>query len=187
MIVELGGHARQFLALVGLREKIADLRAEGFQTAAGGVGENELEAAGLFGKGESWEHGRYLAEYENLAWGPGYFPFLYGARPDSTYDPATGNAPTNWELYRAMWGEHGEFIIDGNLKSVEYVDRLQGIHVPTLIMAGDHDECDPSLSLEMSAKIADSKLVILPNSGHMNFVDQPELWQKTVEEFLDDK
>jgi len=146
---------------------------------------NELEQAGLFGKGELWEHGRYTAEYETLAWGPGYFPFLYGARPDSTYDPAAGNAPTNWELYREMWGSHGEFVIDGNLKSVEYVDRLATIHVPTLILAGDHDECNPSLSKEMHEKIAGSKLVILPNSGHMNFVDQPEMWQKAVEGFLD--
>jgi proline iminopeptidase len=144
---------------------------------------NELEAAGLFGKGEIWEHGRYPAEYANLAWGPGYFPFLYGARPDSTYDPATG-APTNWELYREMWGSHGEFVIDGNLKSVEYLDRLSTIHVPTLVIAGDHDECDPALSKEMHEKIAGSQLVILPNSGHMNFVDQPELWEKTVEGFL---
>jgi proline iminopeptidase len=147
---------------------------------------NELEKAGLFGKGEVWEHGRYTEEYEKLAWGPGYFPFLYGARPDSSYDPAQGNAPTNWELYRVMWGEHGEFIIDGNLKSVEYVDRLATIHVPTLVMAGDHDECDPALSREMHEKIAGSKLEILPNAGHMNFVDQPVIWQKTVEGFLGD-
>ena len=83
-----------------------------------------------------------------------------------------------------MWGEHGEFIIDGNLKSVKYVDRLATIHVPTLVMAGDHDECDPSLSREMHEKIAGSKLEILPNAGHMNFVDQPVMWQKTVEGFL---
>ncbi len=49
--------------------------------------------AGLFGKGEAWEHGRYPAEYETLAWGPGYFPFLYGARPDSTYDPSRRQRP----------------------------------------------------------------------------------------------
>lgn len=145
---------------------------------------NELEQAGLFGKGELWEHGRYPAEYEKLAWGNGYFPYLYGARPDANYDPAA-NAPTDWPLYREMWGSHGEFVIDGNLKSVEYVDRLHTIHVPTLIVVGDHDECDPSLSREMHEKIAGSKLVILPNAGHMNFVDQPDLWQKAVEGFLD--
>jgi proline iminopeptidase len=145
---------------------------------------NELEQAGLFGKGEIWEHGRYPAEYETLAWGNGYFPFLFGARPDATYDPATGNAPTNWELYREMWGSDGEFVIDGNLKSVEWVDRLPTIHVPTLILVGDHDECDPSLSKEMHEKIAGSKLVIFPNAGHMNFIDQPEMWQKAVNGFL---
>jgi proline-specific peptidase len=144
----------------------------------------ELETAGLFGKGEAWEHGRYPAEYANLAWGPGYFPFLYGARPDANYDPLGGLTTTSWELYREMWGSHGEFVIDGNLKSVEYVDRLATIHVPTLVMAGDHDECDPALSKEMHEKIAGSQLVILPNSGHMNFVDQPDLWEKTVEGFL---
>ncbi|MGD0913500.1 MAG: proline iminopeptidase-family hydrolase [Terracidiphilus sp.] len=145
---------------------------------------NQLEAAGLYGKGALWEHGRYPAEYETLAWGDGYFPFLYGARPDANYDPATGNAPTNWELYRQMWGSDGEFIIDGNLKSVEWVDRLHTIHVPTLIVVGDHDECDPSLSREMHDKIAGSKLAIMPNSGHMNFIDQPDLWQKAVGGFL---
>ena len=145
---------------------------------------NELEQAGLFGKGAAWEHGRYPAEYAALAWGHGYFRFLYGARPDASYDPVAGNAPTNWELYRVMWGSHGEFVIDGNLSSVEYVDRLPSIHVPTLVLVGDHDECDPSLSKEMHEKIAGSKLVILPNSGHMNFVDQPEMWHKAVQGFL---
>ncbi len=148
---------------------------------------NELEQAGLFGKGEPWEHGRYPAEYANLAWGTGYFPFLFGARPDANYDPSAGNAPTNWELYRAMWGSDGEFVIDGNLKSVEYVDRLPSIKVPTLVLVGDHDECAPSLSKQMHEKIAGSKLVILPNSGHMNFIDQPEMWQKAVEGFLGGK
>jgi len=145
---------------------------------------NELEQAGLFGKGAAWERGRYPEEYEKLAWGDGYFPFLYGARPDSNYDPAQGNAPTNWELYREMWGSHGEFVIDGNLKSVEYVDRLPSIKVPTLVVVGDHDECDPSLSREMHDKIAGSKLVVLPNSGHMNFIDQPDMWNKAVDNFL---
>jgi pimeloyl-ACP methyl ester carboxylesterase len=40
------------------------------------------------------------------------------------------------------------------------------------------------MSREMHEKIKGSKLVILPNSGHMTFVDQPDLWLKAVEEFL---
>ena len=147
---------------------------------------NELEAAGLFGKGEVWEHGRYPAEYANLAWGPGYFPFLYGARPDPTYDPQGEEMGTSWELYREMWGSHGEFVIDGNLASVEYTDRLPSIKVPTLITVGDHDECDPSLAKEMHALIPDSKLVVIPQSGHATFVDQPRIYLEAVQSFLAD-
>lgn len=145
---------------------------------------NAFERAGLFGKGAAWEHGRYPPQYATLAWGDGYFPRLYGARPDPDYDPQAQDTSTAWDLYREMWGSHGEFVIDGNLSSVEYLNQLPGIKVPTLILVGDHDECDPSLSKEMNAKIKGSKLVILPNSGHMAFVDQPNLWNKSVAEFV---
>jgi proline iminopeptidase len=147
----------------------------------------ELEKTGLFGKGKPWEQRRYPDEYARLAWGDGYFPYLYGARPDPNYDPAAGNTTNSWELYREMWGSDGEFVIDGNLKLVEYATKLPGIRVPTLIICGDHDEVDPSLSRAMHEKIAGSKLVILPNSGHLAFVDQPNLYIQAVNEFLHGK
>ena len=143
-----------------------------------------LEKAGLFGKGETWEHGRYSDEYAKLAWGVGYFPALYGARPDPNYDPLDGNTKYSWELYREMWGSHGEFVVDGNLKAVEWVDRLQEIKVPTLIIVGDHDESDPVMSREMNARIPGSRLVVLPDSGHMTFVDQPDLFVRAIREFV---
>jgi proline iminopeptidase len=143
-----------------------------------------LEKAGLFGKGKDWETGRYPEDYAKLAWGDGYFPYLYQHHPDPNYDPLSGNTSTSWDLYREMWGSHGEFIIDGNLKSVEYADKLPGIHVPTLIICGDHDESNPSLSRFMHDKIAGSTLVIVPQAGHMAFVDQPGIYLKSVDEFL---
>ena len=147
----------------------------------------EFENAGLFGKGKDWEKNRYPDDYAKLAWGDGYFPYLYQRRPDANYDPASGNTSTSWDLYREMWGSHGEFVVDGNLKSVEYTNRLAGIHVPTLIICGDHDESDPSLSRAMHDKIAGSKLVVLPQSGHMAFVDQPNMYIKAVIDFLQAK
>ena len=143
----------------------------------------QLEAAGLFGKGEPWEHGRYTEEYAKLAWGVGYLPYIYQTRPDPNYD-ASSTTGTAWDVYREMWGSHGEFIIDGNLTQVEYMDKLSQIKDPTLLIVGDHDESDPKMSEEMHSKIAGSKLVILPKSGHMTFVDQPELFLKSVRDFL---
>ena len=83
-----------------------------------------------------------------------------------------------------MWGSHGEFVIDGNLKSVEYDSRLPSIKVPTLVVVGDHDQCDPALSREMHERITGSRLVVLPESGHMTFVDQPRLFIEAVDTFV---
>ena len=144
---------------------------------------DRMEKEGLFGHGKDYEKGRYTSDYMIAAWGEGYFPYLYRKRPDPNYDP-TSFAGTSWDLYREMWGSHGEFVIDGNLVSVEYTDRLATLKVPTLLIAGDHDESDPSLSRAMQEKIAGSKLVILPESGHMTFVDQPDLFLQAIEAFL---
>jgi proline iminopeptidase len=142
-----------------------------------------LERDGLFGKGKDFEKNRYPTEYMMAAWGEGYFPYLYGKRPDPNFDPvAMGN--TAWDLYREMWGSHGEYIIDGNLKSVEYAERLKTLRVPTLLVVGDHDECDPLLSREMNSLIPGSKLAVMPQSGHMTFVDQPGPFLRAVDEFL---
>lgn len=144
---------------------------------------NKMEAEGLFGHGKDYEKYRYTADYMIAAWGEGYLPYLYQNHPDANFDPvAMGN--TAWDLYREMWGSHGEYVIDGNLASVEYTERLKTIHVRTLITVGDHDESDPAMSKVMQEKIAGSQLVILPKSGHMTFVDQPGMFLNAVENFL---
>jgi proline iminopeptidase len=145
-----------------------------------------FEKAGLFGHGKDFEKNRYPSAYMEAAWGEGYFPYLYQKHPDPGYDP-TDTGGMSWDLYRAMWGSHGEYVIDGNLTSVEYADRLPALHVPTLITVGDHDESDPSIARDMQHCIPGSKLVVLPDSGHMTFVDQPKLFLSAIDDFLHGK
>jgi proline iminopeptidase len=142
-----------------------------------------MEKAGVFGHGKDYRKGRYTDEYMTAAWGEGYFPYLYQNHPDPNYDPVA-NGIMSWDLYREMWGSSGEYVIDGNMVSVEYADRLSSIRVPTLITVGDHDECDPSIAEAMHDKIKGSTLVVLPKSGHMTFVDQPGMYLSAVEKFL---
>jgi len=79
-----------------------------------------------------------------------------------------------------MWGSHGEFVVDGNLTEVEYVDRLSEIKVPTLIIVGDHDESDPKMSREMHGKIAGSQTRHSSQQrATWTFVDQPEQFLKS--------
>lgn len=144
---------------------------------------DKLEADGLFGHGKDYQKNRYPDDYMVAAWGEGYFPYVYQNRPDPNYDPIAQGIMA-WDLYRQMWGEHGEFIIDGNLKSVEYTERLATIKIPTLILVGDHDECDPSLAKVMHLKISSSQLVIFPKAGHMTFIDQTGMFIAAVNDFL---
>jgi len=143
----------------------------------------KLEAAGLFGKGKVWEKNRYPDAYMIAAWGEGYFPYLYQRHPDPNYDPLE-DGKMSWDLYRQMWGSDGEFVIDGNLKSVEYAAKLPSLHLRTLVTAGDHDECDPGQAKDLSGLIKGSRLVIFPQSGHMTFVDQPDLFIRAIDDFL---
>jgi len=142
-----------------------------------------MEKAGLYGHGKDFEKNRYSAAYMDAAWGEGYFPYLYQRRPDANYDPA-GAGEMSWDLYREMWGSNGEFVVDGNLASVEYADRLGSLRMPTLITVGDHDQVDPSISQDINRCIPGSKLVVLPQSGHATFVDQPTLFLKAVDDFV---
>jgi proline iminopeptidase len=144
---------------------------------------DKMEKEGLYGHGLPYEQNRYTDEYMIAAWGEGYFPYIFQRNPDPAYEPASGDAFA-WTLYREMWGSNGEYVIDGNLKSAEYTDRLNTIKVPTLINCGDNDECAPWLSELMHEKMPGSKLVIYPQSGHMTFVDQPGLFIKSIVDFL---
>ena len=145
-----------------------------------------MEKAGLYGQGKDFHKGRYTEDYMTAAWGEGYFPYLYRRKPDANFDPV-GNGVMSWDLYREMWGSNGEFVIDGNLVSVEYADRLPSIKVPTLLTVGDHDETDPSIVKSMHDLIPGSKLVVIPDAGHMNFVDQPVLFRKAIDDFVHDR
>ena len=68
---------------------------------------------------------RYTSDYMVAAWGEGYFPYLYQKHPDPNYDPVSGGN-MSWDLYRQMWGSHGEYVVDGNLVSLFRDNRRSG-------------------------------------------------------------
>ncbi|MEP4051312.1 MAG: alpha/beta hydrolase [Litorimonas sp.] len=55
------------------------------------------------------------------------------------------------------------------------LDQLSDIHCPTLVLTGDDDTlCPPSIHLQMSERIPNSHLEILPNCGHLSTLEAPE-------------
>jgi proline iminopeptidase len=128
----------------------------------------ELEKEGLFGKGRAWERGRYPAEYVQLVGAWAYYQWFYEDHTIANYNPSIFGLA--WDVYREMSGSHGEFVIDGNMLSVEYADELKTLHVATLVIAGEDDAVTSGMLKEMHANIQGSQLAILPKTKHFTLL-----------------
>lgn len=63
---------------------------------------------------------------------------------------------------------------------------LAAIDTPTLVIVGDRDALTPpDLSREMHACIPDSTLAIVPDAGHISNLEQPEIFARALNGFLD--
>jgi proline iminopeptidase len=68
---------------------------------------------------------------------------------------------------------------------IEYEERLGQIRRPTLVMTGAQDRtCTPRAAQDLHAGIVGSELVVLPNAGHMTFVEQPGMYFAAVRDFF---
>jgi pimeloyl-ACP methyl ester carboxylesterase len=67
----------------------------------------------------------------------------------------------------------------------DYTNMLARIVCPTLLMPGEADGLRPvSVHREMAARIPDSRLVVIPNSGHMVAMEQPKLVTEALRDWL---
>ena len=66
-------------------------------------------------------------------------------------------------------------------------DRAAAIRIPTLIVCGEEDKPTPlALSRELHEIIPDSQLVTIPRAGHLTNLEQPEQFNRIVEQFIRD-
>jgi pimeloyl-ACP methyl ester carboxylesterase len=65
-------------------------------------------------------------------------------------------------------------------------DQLAGITHPTLIIVGEGDTLTPpEVSRDMHARIPGASLAVLPESGHIANLEQPETFGRALDHFLD--
>lgn len=88
-------------------------------------------------------------------------------------------------VYHTMNGP-SEFHVVGSLREWSVVDRLSGIRVPTLVVAGAHDEAMPSVWRPFLDHIPDVRSHVFPESSHMPHVEEPDAFLDVVGSFLRD-
>jgi len=71
------------------------------------------------------------------------------------------------------------------IRKLNYLNRLSGIKIPTLIMVGEDDPGTPvSASQAIHERISNSKLVVLPCARHLSNVEQTEAFNANLVQFL---
>ncbi len=66
------------------------------------------------------------------------------------------------------------------------VDRLPEVEVPSLVIVGDEDvSLPPPYSREIASALPNSSLVVVPKSGHLSSLEQPEAVTEAMLGFLD--
>jgi pimeloyl-ACP methyl ester carboxylesterase len=71
------------------------------------------------------------------------------------------------------------------IQRVDSIPTLAAIRCPTLVLVGDGDELiPPDRSQEIANGIAGAKFVVVPESGHMTTLEQPERVTQALVEWL---
>ena len=100
--------------------------------------------------------------------------------------------PRGWEEFRNQLAEHSAMGSALTMRGVQkqrpslydLEDEMRQLEVPTLIMTGDEDTPCLLPSLLMKRTILSSALVVLPNSGHTINLEEPDAFNRAVDEFL---
>jgi L-proline amide hydrolase len=86
-------------------------------------------------------------------------------------------------VYHTMNGP-SEFHVIGSLRDWSIVERVHAITVPTLVLAGAHDEAMPSTWRPFLDAIPDVRAHVFAESSHMPHVEENAAFTAVVGGFL---
>lgn len=75
-------------------------------------------------------------------------------------------------------------LLSNDRKGYDLTEQLKYLSIPTLIIHGNDDPLLPKYALVLHETISGSELVMIENSGHFPFVEQPERFTSAVTDFL---
>jgi proline iminopeptidase len=92
------------------------------------------------------------------------------------------------QVIETMYGPNGigftEHLLTGNMKDYDRSDRAQELTVPTLFLCGRYDLCTPEETSRYHQFVPSSEMVVLEQSSHSPFVEEPALFLQVVRDFL---
>jgi 3-oxoadipate enol-lactonase len=101
-------------------------------------------------------------------------------------DPKRAELRKKWRQYLISNHKVGVArAVTGVITRQAVYDQLKKIDIPTLIIVGEQDIATvPEKSKRLHESISKSKMVTIPNAGHMSPVEEPEAVNTALDEFL---
>ena len=102
------------------------------------------------------------------------------------YDPSNSNliVDTNLDVFCQIAGPDAGIVLGGDLASIDFRGQLRGIQVPALVLAGRFDRVAiPRYSMQFRTFMPQALSVMFEKSGHLPFVEEPELHDSIVRAF----
>ena len=76
--------------------------------------------------------------------------------------------------------------ISAAIPAIDVTDRLGEIDVPCLVLVGADDVAMPvAMSETMQQRLPRSKLVVIPDAGHLSNLEQPDAFNAALKRFYD--
>jgi proline iminopeptidase len=101
-------------------------------------------------------------------------PFHFHGEPPPGYAEETVGSPEVLRYFANIG--YGAF---------DYRPKLSSVRKPTLIVVGEHDRTTtPRAARVLHEGIPNSELVVIPDAGHMSFVEKSEPYLTAVRRFL---
>jgi len=66
----------------------------------------------------------------------------------------------------------------------DFRTAVRAVTRPVLFLAGEKDGTTPAAMQQLQAELPGSRFVVLPGAGHISNLDQPEMFNRAVEDFL---
>jgi len=100
--------------------------------------------------------------------------------------------PRGWAEFAARLADHSTLGSANTMRGVQarrpslwdLTDRMRNLEVPTLVMTGDEDEPCLEPGLLMKRTIPTAVLVVFPNTGHAVNLEEPDLFNRTLDDFF---
>jgi proline iminopeptidase len=75
-------------------------------------------------------------------------------------------------------------ISEGSMGNYDFIPVLRSIAVPSLTIEGEKTRIPLDATRAWAGALPDSRMMLVPDAGHMNWIDQPELVIAAIDEFL---